>query len=589
MTRVLTCALAVALMGLASPARADVSDPGSVTGVSVVSAPGRVEIVIAISGAVQLKDFILKDPARLVIDLTGTTLDSRALGLYDGVNRGGVLNVRTGQYSAQVVRVVLELDDVKEYSIDQNANEIRISFGAERPFLAWSSAAPGEFSVPASHPASARPAGAPEVLLVAGMPAPQGDEPRITVTWDRASIADVVAGFAAFSGRSIILGRDIKGEVSAEVKNQPWTQAFYAVLATQGLSATELPGGIIRVDSPAALSALDSLEPLETVVVRMNYARAKEMSKNLDGILTKGRGKVFPDTASNSLIITDTRSRIQTIANFARSLDIRTPQVAIQAKIIFVNRTSLEELGLKYDLGGSSTYFNSVVARPDPSDPTQSLDPGTTVVGLGGNSLAAVGNPTASISQPALDLVWSTAIGNFDFTVFLSALEQTDLADVQAEPTINTMDNREANILVGEETPVRVVDYGSATGGINAPQSTVEFKQTGIKLVVTPHVTDDRHITMKLHTERSAVRQVIDRELGFIVETQQADNQLLVADGQTAVIGGLTVTEVTKSRSGIPMLSRLPLLGPLFSFSSNKEQRKDLIILVTPRILDDNF
>jgi len=395
-----------------------------------------------------------------------------------------------------------------------------------------------------------------------------------------------VAGFAAFSGRSIILGRDIKGEVSAEVKNQPWTQAFYAVLATQGLSATELPGGIIRVDSPSALSALDSLEPLETIVVRMNYARAREMSKNLDGILTKGRGKVYADTASNSLIITDTRSRIQHIATFARGLDIRTPQVAIQAKIIFVNRSSLQELGLKYDLGGSSTYFNSVVARPDPTTPGSTQDPGTTVVGLGGNSLAAVGNPAASISQPALDLVWSTAIGNFDFTVFLSALEQTDLADIQAEPTINTMDNREATILVGEETPVRVIDYGSGTV---AAQSTVEFKQTGIKLVVTPHVTDDRQITMKLHTERSAVRPVADRELGFIVETQQADNQLLVADGETAVIGGLTVTEVNKTRSGIPMLSRLPLLGPLFSFSSNKETRKDLIFLVTPRILDDNF
>jgi len=573
-------------MGLAAPARADVSDPGSVTGVSVVSAPGRAEVVIAISGAVQLKDFILKDPARLVLDLTGTTLDSRALGLYDGVNRGGVLNVRTGQYSAQVVRVVVELDAVKDYTIDQSAGEIRISFGAERPFLAWSSAAPGEFSAPAARPASARPGGAPEVTTASYKAAAPGDEPRITVTWDNASIADVVAGFAAFSGRSIILGRDIKGEVSAEIKNQPWTEAFYAVLATQGLSATELPGGIIRVDSPVALSALDSLEPLETIVVRMNYARAKEMSKNLDGILTKGRGKVFPDTASNSLIITDTRSRIQNIAAFTRGLDIRTPQVAIQAKIIFVNRTSLEELGLKYDLGSQSTFYNSVVQRPDPANPGDSYDPGTTVVGLGGNSLAAVGNPEASISQPALDLVWSTAIGNFDFTVFLSALEQTELADIQAEPTINTMDNREANILVGEETPVRVIDYGSGTV---AAQSTVQFKQTGIKLVVTPHVTDDRHIAMKLHTERSAVRPVADRELGFIVETQQADNQLLVADGQTAVIGGLTVTEVLKTRSGIPMLSRLPLLGPLFSFSSNRETRKDLIILVTPRILDDNF
>lgn len=588
MTRLIRFALAVALAGLATPARADVPDPGSVTGVSVVSAPGRAEVVIAVSGAVQLKDFILKDPARLVLDLTGTTLDNDALGVYDGVNRAGLLNVRIGQYSPSVVRVVLELDAVKEYSINQSEGEIRIAFGADAPFLAWSSAAPGQFAAPAPRPASARPAGSPEVVARAPAPA-QDDVPRITVTWDNASIADVVAGFAAFSGRSIILGRDIKGEVSAEIKNQPWTDAFYAVLATQGLSATELAGGIIRVDAPSALASIDSLEPLETVVVRMNYARAREMSKNLDGILTKGRGKAFADTASNSLIITDTRSRIASIAEFARGLDIRTPQIAIQAKIIFVNRTSLDQLGLRYDLGSSSTFYNSVVQRPDPANPGETYDPNTTVVDLGGNSLAAVSNPRQSIAQPALDLVWSTAIGNFDFTVFLTALQQTELADIQAEPTITTLDNREANILVGEETPVRVVDYGAATGGVNAPQSTVQFKQTGIKLVVTPHVTDDRHVSMLLHTERSAVRTVADQELGFIVETQQADNQLLVADGQTAVIGGLTVTEVTKTRSGIPMLSQLPLLGPLFSFSSNREQRRDLIIMVTPRILDDTY
>ena len=107
-------------------------------------------------------------------------------------------------------------------------------------------------------------------------------EPRITVTWDRASIADVVAGFAAFSGRTIILGKDIKGEVTAEIKNQPWPQAFQAMLATQGLSAQEMPGGIIRVDAPSVLAALDSLEPLETSVVRINYAQAGSLAKTVE-------------------------------------------------------------------------------------------------------------------------------------------------------------------------------------------------------------------------------------------------------------------------------------------------------------------
>ena len=131
------------------------------------------------------------------------------------------------------------------------------------------------------------------------------------MTWDRASIADVVAGFAAFSGRTIILGKDVKGEVTAEVKNQPWPQAFQAILASQGLSAQEMAGGIIRVDAPVGvLAALDSLEPLETSIVRINYAQAGSLAKTVESILTKGRGRVVADTGSNALIITDTRSRI---------------------------------------------------------------------------------------------------------------------------------------------------------------------------------------------------------------------------------------------------------------------------------------
>ncbi len=194
------------------------------------------------------------------------------------------------------------------------------------------------------------------------------EEPRITVTWDRASIADVVAGFAAFSGRTIIIGKDVKGEVTAEVKNQPWPMAFQAVLASQGLSAQEMSGGIIRVDAPGVLSALDSLEPLETSVVRINYAHAGSLEKTIESILTKGRGRVVADTGSNSLIITDTRSRVANVTDFVRGLDIRTPQLSIQAKIIFVDRTDIEQLGIKYDLGDRNQFFNKLVQRRNPVD-----------------------------------------------------------------------------------------------------------------------------------------------------------------------------------------------------------------------------
>ena len=139
---------------------------------------------------------------------------------------------------------------------------------------------------------------------------------------------------------------------------------------------------------------------------------------------------------------------------------------------------------------------------------------------------------------------------------------------------------------MGEETPVRVIDaYVAAPAG--PAKANVQFKETGIRLTVTPHVTNNRQVLMQLHTERSAIQPLAAADLGFIFQKQKADNQLLVEDGETAVIGGLTVTQVTKTRTGIPLLGGLPIIGKLFSFSSDQENRRDLIILVTPRITDD--
>jgi type IV pilus assembly protein PilQ len=346
-----------------------------------------------------------------------------------------------------------------------------------------------------------------------------------------------------------------------------------------------MTGGIIRVDAPSALAALDSLEPLETSIVRINYAHAGSLAKTVESILTKNRGRVVADTGSNALIVTDTRSRIESISDFVRGLDIRTPQLSIQAKIIFVDRTDIEQLGIKYDLGSRSQFFNKLIQRPDPSSPGDLFDKPVNVIDLGGNSVAAVGNAEASINGSALDLIYSTSIGGFALTTFLSALEKTELADIQAEPVISTLDNREADILVGEETPVRVIDANSSATGV--ARANVQFKETGIRLTVTPHVTNNRQVLMQLHTERSAIQPLAAADLGFIFQKQKADNQLLVNDGETAVIGGLTVTQVTKTRSGIPLLGSLPIIGKLFSFTSDTENRRDLIILVTPRITDD--
>ena len=589
-----------AALGLAAvvvqPAPAAPADGGQVVGVSLMSTPGKAELVIGIRGSVTVKDFILANPSRLVFDLEGATLATPAQPIYDGVARAGVLNVRVRQNAPGVVRVVLVLDHDRAYTVVQEDDAVRVSFGADDSFLAWSSGTPvaPRLSAPVA-PAAATVVTEESPDLDRALPvrvAPvrlsqQRGEPRITVSWDNADIRDVVSGFAALSGHTIILGKGVTGQVTAEIRDKPWSQAFQAILAAQGLSAQEMPGGIIRVDAPTALAELDSLEPLQTEVIRVNYARAGELGKSVEGILTKNRGSVNADTASNSLIITETRSRLAGVVEFARGLDIRTMQVSIQAKIIFVDRTDLEAMGLKYDLGSNNQFFNRLVQRPNPtSDEGQPFLPNVNVVDLGGGTVSAIANATSEISNSALDLVFSTALGGYSLTAFLTALQRVELSDVQAEPVITTLDNKKADILVGEEVPVRVLDAGSAAAG-QAPRATVQFKETGIRLTVTPHVTNNRQILMNLRTERSSVKTLAAADLGFSIDKQSTENQLLVSDGETAVIGGLTVTTVTRTRSGIPLLSSLPLVGNLFSFHSNTENRKDLLILVTPRIVDD--
>jgi len=607
---------------------------GEVRAVSVRPASGNVEVVIDLQGAVDVQDFTLSGPARLVLDLVGARLAAPAT-LYDGQNRGGIRNIRYAQFKPGVVRVVIDLDVLTDYQVQRGAGQVRVRIVTERTgFASWSSLGAANIAAasPPSSPATSepmpvtppevrrgpdqaarvrtpsvgRPMSIDEYLATHRTEAQQSPAPRITVQWDGASIEDVVAGFAAFSGRTIVIGKGITGTVSAEIKNQPWDLAFNAVLESQGLAVVTLPGGIFNVVSKVELARADSTVPIETRLVRINYAKATSLVPAVASIVTK-RGAVVADSRSNSLVITEVSSRINQVADFVQGLDLRTPQVSIQAKIIFVDRTDIEELGVKYDLGSGTQFFNRLVQRPDPRSaqpvdtdldgipdalvPTDNFPATENIVSLGGNSLSAIGNAQATISNgsPALELIFSTAIGNFDLTTFLQALQSVQLADVQAEPTITTVDNRQAEILVGDRVPIRIIDLSAQAGATNAaavPRATVQFQQTGINLRVTPHVTQNRQILMEVHAERSnVVPGPVD--IGFTFQTQQADNQILVNDGETAVVGGLTVTEVKVVKSGIPFLVDLPILGKLFGFTSQQEIRRDLLILITPHIIDD--
>jgi type IV pilus assembly protein PilQ len=455
----------------------------------------------------------------------------------------------------------------------------------------------------------------------------QSTQPRITVTYQDADIRDVIAAFATFAGRTIVVGKDVNGTVSAEIRNQPWDVALRAILQGQGLAASEDPSsGIITVDSYANIQAKQALEPLVTQLIPINYAKADSLVPVVTKLLYKDcsaaigsaggqpavpgancvtRGAVAANPGTNTLIVTETPSRIGDIIRYVKKLDVRTPQVAIKAKIIFVNRTDIENLGLSYDLGSRNQFFSQLVKRVDPStlkpvdtngdgvpDALGGGEPYTgDRIALGGNTLSAIANANDRVTSPALSLVYSAALGKFSLTSFLDALQEVRLADLQAEPSIVTVDNREAQIQVGQDIPVRVLDANTATlggesNGNAVPRATVSFKPVGIILKVTPHITNNHQILLDVHAENSDA-QIASSDVGYVFNKQSADNRLLVRDGETAVIGGLTVTQVSQSKSGIPLLVDLPIIGKLFGTTSKSEEKRDLLILITPHVVDD--
>ncbi|MEO6209444.1 MAG: AMIN domain-containing protein [Gemmatimonadaceae bacterium] len=604
---------------------------GEVKSLAVVSASGRAEVVIAVDGSVSIQDFSLADPSRVVLDLKGARLNAPTR-MYDHVPRGGVTNLRVAQYRENTVRVVIDLDAEHKYAVTRDANEVHVAIDAPAgvAFTAWRAApqitsaiAAGEAAPDVApdaaivHPAFRRASVAP---VAQNKFAASAAQPRITVTYQDADIRDVIAAFAVFSGRTIVVGKGVTGNVSAEVRDQPWDVALRAILQAQGLAAKEDQDGIIAVDSYENIAKQQASEPLTTQIISVNYARAATLVSTVKSLLSKEcgpgstpgsvgtncqiRGDVSADSATNRLLVTDVASRLQEISNYVKDLDVRTPQVSIKAKIILVNRTNIEDIGVSYDFGSNGTFFNALMQRTDPSTfkPVDSNGDGVpdavtgtpyskaqNVIEIGGNSLAAVSNANARVVNPALSLIFSTALGKFNLTSFLDALQEVRLADVQAEPSIVTLDNRKAEILSGEETPIRIIDIGSLSQGgtaATAPRATVSFKETGIILTVTPHITNNRKILMTLHAERSQL-QAAASDLGYTFLKQRADNELLVGDGETAVIGGLTVTSVTQSKVGIPLLVDLPFLGKLFGETRTEEDKNDLLILVTPHIVDE--
>jgi len=562
---------------------------GPVTGLRIQPALERTEVVISMQGQAEYRDFTMEGPSRLVVDLMGAQHALPQENFLD-IHRGGVRSIRTSQYSSDIVRVVVELDAVVGYEILPEQGELRLVLENHAgAFAPWSTAAAAPI------PEVLEPAPAPM------LPAPQEEEQRISITFSNASLSEVLFAFADFADRSIVPG-DVEATVTAEIRDQPWDVALEAILSSKGLVARETDHGIILVDDLASISARESTEPMTTRTFNINFAKAAELESSVTAFLSqpvagqdaaRSGGQIAVNTSTNTIIVTDVSRVLDRVEALIEQLDKETPQVAISAKIIFINRTDLQDFGVTYDLKDSRGNQLNVLT-PGATDmngdgvismPEDRVEVGTDVISLGGNSVAALGNARARIPNPNLTLLSSLIVGRHTLISFVEALESMNLSEVQAEPYEQVLNNHQARIHVGEETPIRIIEaQAGAQGGGSIPMAQVEIKETGIILEATPQVTDNGKILLDLMAERSAAIPA-EADAGFIFQTQRASSRVLVDDGETVVIAGLTVTETSEVRSGIPLLMDIPLIGRLFRVTRESRIQRDLMILVTPTIV----
>jgi type IV pilus assembly protein PilQ len=620
-------AAAVLSFGAGSAAASTEHDGApSVTALSILPAAGRADVVIAIEGAVEVVDFILDNPRRIVVDLRGATLGMPAR-LYDRISRAGITNVRVAQYKPEVVRIVLDLDGPREYTVVRGEHDVRISVNGADGFTAWqagdraqsrvtgvelaTSGAASPVAVTAA--ATAAPANEPGTEPASPRAAPKSrgpaqpapTEPRITVSWQDVHIRDVVGAFAAFSGRTIIIGKSVDGFVTADIVDKPWDIAMKSILSSQGLAALEDSTGIITVDSYANLADRSKVEPLVTQVIAVNYAKAQTMAETIRSLLGAGcggapaggaaaaqqpgcgaRGSVGFDEKTNTLLVTETATRLADIVSYIRDLDVRTPQVSIKAKIIAVDRTGTERLGLAYDLGSANGFSNALVTRFTDAAGTQPVT-GDYRVNLAGDAFVGIANASRLFknNSSALSLIYNMTLGGFNLTSFLDALNQEELSDVQAEPSTTTVDNKEALLFAGGQFSY-LLTPPIIPGQIQSVAPQVQRQDIGITLKVTPHVTANRQVLLDVFAEQQVLLGT-GAGGGPNTSKRNSTNQVLVGDGETMVIGGLTQTQVSKFRSGIPFLMNLPGIGKLFSQTETIERKQDLLILITPHIVDE--
>ncbi|HXI12585.1 MAG TPA: type IV pilus secretin PilQ [Thermoanaerobaculia bacterium] len=386
-----------------------------------------------------------------------------------------------------------------------------------------------------------------------------------------ADIKDVLRTFAQLTGLNIAIDPGVTGQVTVEFTQVPWDQALELILRQNGLNY-DLQGSVMRIGTLERLAAEQAstrrLEedqslnvPLQTVIKHLSYAKADAV-QGLLREMASPRGKMVVDTRTNQLVITEIPRYLQTMLNLIETIDIPTPQVVIEARIVETTKNFLQQYGVNFGFRGS-------------------LDPalGTGTGLIFPSQVGVVGGPfNFGPGNPILNLTLSNVLGTFDLDVALNAAESEGLARIVSAPKVTTQDNQAAEIQSGVQIPIQTrVNF----------TTTIQYIDATLRLSVTPQVTAQDTVIMDISVQK------VEPIAGIAIAgggntplaTRRATTRLMVRDGGTTVIGGIYQSSENDSVSRLPFLHRIPILGHLFRTHDISSRHDELLIFITPRII----
>jgi type IV pilus assembly protein PilQ len=422
---------------------------------------------------------------------------------------------------------------------------------------------------------------------------------RIDLDLKNADIHNILRLLSEVGNVNIITSDDVQGSVTIKMKAVPWDQALDVILSAKGLGLVKR-GNLLRVAPQSVLEKERELAiarqkqrielaPLETRLIPVSYATAETLQGRAKELLSE-RGTASVDVRTNMLVVRDVAENLDDVEELVRSLDSQTPQVLIEARIVEAATSFAHDVGIQW---GGSVVASSATGNPTglvfPSDITVAggaTDGDTPTAGLSPFANAAP-NPNFVVNMPApagtgqggaLGISLGSLAGNFNLAVRLSAFETTGHVRIISSPRILTLDNHAATISQGTSIPYSQI---SAQGVQTA------FQEAKLSLAVTPHVTSDGAVAMDVNVTRDEpdFNQTSARGDPTILK-RNANTSLLVQDGHTAVIGGIYTRNTGVGYDRVPFFADIPVIGILFKKSSNRDARNELLIFLSPRIVN---